>query len=300
MKFGIVGNFQKENFAGAVAALLNKLKSASIDYTIDEEIARYLYDAGDTVTVHKRAICPIDTVFSGSDIIIALGGDGTMLRFARLAAVMDKPILGVNLGKLGFLAEVSTDELSDCIDEILRENYLVSNRLTIECAIKGDDFGPVIGINDIVVDRGEMLRVVDIESYVDNDYLSTFKGDGLIVSTPTGSTGYSLSCGAPIVAPDTDVLLITPVSPHTLNARPVIIPAEKKIRIVADSPEKTVRLAADGQLQKHLATPVEIIIGRSEKHVKLIKRTVRSYYDVLREKLMWGRDLRVNPIKKNY
>ncbi len=300
MKFGIVGNFQKENFAGAIAALLKKLENASIDYIIDEDVAHYLHGTGDAFSLRKDAVSSIETVFSGSDLIVVLGGDGTMLRFARQAAMTDKPILGVNLGKLGFLAEISTAELSDCIDEIIHGDYIVSNRLMIECTIQENQDERIFGVNDIVVDRGGLLRVIDVESYVDNDYLSTFKGDGLIISTPTGSTGYSLSCGGPIVAPDTNVLIITPVSPHTLNVRPVIIPAEKSVRIVVHSPETTVQIASDGQLQKRLSTPVELVIRRSNKQVQLIKRKVRSYYDILREKLMWGRDVRVNPVKKSY
>ncbi len=294
MKFGIVGNSQKENFTSVVSELLKKLDSSGIDYLIDEDIAEFLRESGASITMHKEAICPHHSVFSGSDIVIALGGDGTILRFSRQAAIQDKPILGVNLGKLGFLAEVSADELPECIDEILRGEYLVSNRLTIACSVPGAQNEEIFGINDVVIDRGGLLRVIDVEIYVDNDYLITFKGDGLIVSTPTGSTGYSLSCGGPIVAPDTDVLMITPVSPHTLNARPVIIPAEKTIRIVVYSPEPTVQLASDGQLQKLLSTPVELIFYRSSREIKLIKRKVRSFYDVLRSKLMWGRDIRVD------
>ncbi len=298
MKFGIVGNSQKENFSDAVSALLEKLGSSDIDYLIDEDIAEFLRETGAPVDLQKEAIIPQQSVFAKADIIIALGGDGTILRFSRQAAQQNKPILGVNLGKLGFLAEVSADELPDCIDEILRGEYLVSNRLTIACSLPGEEDEEIFGINDIVIDRGGLLRVIDVEIYVENDYLITFKGDGIIVSTPTGSTGYSLSCGGPIVAPDTDVLMITPVSPHTLNARPVIIPAEKTIRVVVSSPEPTVQLASDGQLHKLLSTPIELTFSRSSREIKLIKRKVRSFYDVLRSKLMWGRDIRIDTSEK--
>jgi len=297
MKFGIIANCHKENFAQAFNGLLSKLDSNSTDYLVDEEIVSFFRNKGDTSTIPSDAGVDRETLFSESDIVIALGGDGTILRFARQAAAKDKPVLGVNLGKLGFLAEVSTDELSDCIDEIINGDYIISTRLTIECAVKGEEYEKSFGINDIVIDRGGLLRVIDVEAYVDNDYLLTFKGDGLIVSTPTGSTGYSLSCGGPIVAPDTDVILITPISPHTLNARPVIVPAEKVIRTVISSPEKNVQLTADGQLQYSLETPLELTFKRSDIQVRLIKRKIRSFYDVLREKLMWGRDVRINPMK---
>jgi len=295
MKFGIVGNVQKENFASAISGLMKKIDAVKAEYILDNDIIETLQDSTELISIRKDTVRELDAVFNESDIVIALGGDGTILRYARWAAVWDKPILGVNLGKLGFLSEVSTDELSECIDELLRGDYIISNRLTIDCSVNGNGEDDTFGINDVVIDRGGMLRVIDVETYVDEDYLITFKGDGLIISTPTGSTAYSLSCGGPIVAPDTDVLIITPISPHTLNARPVIIPADKEIRVVISSPEQFVQLSVDGQLQRRLSIPVEMKLRRSDKEVKLIKRKVRSYYDVLRSKLMWGRDIRVNP-----
>lgn len=295
MKFGIVGNVQKEKFASAISGLIKKIDAVKAEYILDNDIIETLQDSTELISIRKDTVRELDAVFNESDIVIALGGDGTILRYARWAAMRDKPILGVNLGKLGFLSEVSTDELSECIDEILRGDYIVSNRLTIDCSTHGNGEDDIFGINDIVIDRGGMLRVIDVETYVDEDYLLTFKGDGLIISTPTGSTAYSLSCGGPIVAPDTDVLIITPISPHTLNARPVIIPADKEIRVVISSPEPFVQLSVDGQFQRRLSIPVEMKLRRSDKEVKLIKRKVRSYYDVLRSKLMWGRDIRINP-----
>jgi NAD+ kinase len=295
--FGIVGNYDKENIASAVEVLVRKLQTCSAPFIIDSEmidripgIASYLRDSGGRIESGPD-------VFKGSDILIALGGDGTILRFAREAAKHNAPILGVNLGKLGFLAEVSTEELSECIDEIMRGDYNISTRLTVECSITGRDHDRIFALNDLVIDRGGMLRVIDVEAYIDNDYLITFKGDGLVLSTPTGSTGYALSCGGPIVAPDTEVIIITPISPHTLNARPLIIPAENEIRTVIYSPEPTVQLAADGQFQGRFPTPVELRIRRSDIEVKLIKRKLRSFYEVLRSKLMWGRDVRVDPDK---
>jgi NAD+ kinase len=294
MKFGIVGNVQKENFSAAISGLIEKIDAVNAEYIIDSDIIEGMRGSPDLISIRKDAVVERSAVFNNSDIVIALGGDGTILRYARWAALQNKPILGVNLGKLGFLSEVSIDELSECIDEILRGDYVVSNRLTIDCTICGNQDEAIFGINDVVVDRGGMLRVIDVETYVDEDYLITFKGDGLIVSTPTGSTAYSLSCGGPIVAPDTDVLIITPISPHTLNARPIIVPADKEIRVVIASPEPFVQLSVDGQLQRRLPIPTEMKLKRSDKVVKLIKRKVRSYYDVLRSKLMWGRDIRIN------
>jgi NAD+ kinase len=300
MKFGIVGNSHKERFSYALSTLIDKLESNGTDYLIDEAIASERTGSVKMNADGNVHIVAGEDLYTAADIIIALGGDGTILRYARAAAMHHKPILGVNLGKLGFLAEVSIPELPECIDEILRGDYNVSPRLAVSCTVQGIRHDPIFGINDIVIDRGGLLRVIDVETYVDDDYLITFKGDGLIVSTPTGSTGYSLSCGGPIVAPDTDVFIVTPVSPHTLNARPVIIPASKTVRAVVFSPDPTVQIAADGLSQGSFASPVEMVFGRSDIEVHLIKRKIRSFYDVLRDKLMWGRDVRVNPKKSQY
>jgi NAD+ kinase len=293
MKFGITGNYGKDNFESVITILLEKLTRAGLTYMVEDHIADFIKSRGLNFKCDQINIGIRDKVLSGSDIIIALGGDGTILRYAHAAAFHDVPILGVNLGKLGFLAEVSTGELVDCIDELVRGDYIISERLMVEGTVTNSSDDTAYGLNDIAIDRGGKARVIDIDVHIENDFVITFKGDGLVVSTPTGSTAYSLSCGGPIVAPDTDVLIITPISPHTLNARPIIVPAEKTIRVMVQSQDHTVPVTADGQPVREYDSPLEITFRKSRFRARLIKRKVRSFYDVLREKLMWGRDVRL-------
>jgi NAD+ kinase len=292
MKFGITGNSAKENFESVVTILLDKLTRSGLTYLVEDTIAAFLENRQIGFKCKPENIGTRDGVLSGSDIVIALGGDGTILRYARAAAFHDVPILGVNLGKLGFLAEVSTGELVDCIDELVKGDYNISERIIVEGEVSDDTVGTVYGLNDIVIDRGGKARVIDIDVDIENDFVITFKGDGLIVCTPTGSTAYSLSCGGPIVAPDTNVLVITPISPHTLNARPIIVPGGKVIHVTVRSQDQKIPLTTDGQMVKEYSSPMEITFRKSRYRTRLIKRKVRSYYDVLREKLMWGRDIR--------
>ncbi len=293
MIFGITGSPEKENFNAVISILLEKLESNSIEYFVEDHIAGFIRKEGLKAKQLSGRTATCDELFRKTGMVVALGGDGTILRYAREAAFHNKPILGVNLGKLGFLAEVSTGELVDCIDEILADDYNISERILIEGTVAGTNESPFYGLNDIVIDRGGKARVIDIDVYINDDYVITFKGDGIIVGTPTGSTAYSLSCGGPIVAPDTDVLIVTPISPHTLNARPFIIPTGKTIRCIVRSQEQQVPVTADGQHPRFFSTPVEITLRRSDFTAKLVKRIVRSFYDVLREKLMWGKDVRL-------
>ena len=232
---------------------------------------------------------------SECDMMIAFGGDGTILSTARLVGRAAVPILGVNLGKLGFLAELSVDEVESFVDDILNNQHVIEDRSVIRVTAEGHDI-QMFGVNDVVIDKSNSSRVIDMETYVNNDYLVTYTGDGLIVATPTGSTGYSLASGGPIVVPASDVLTITPISPHTLTARSVIVPDSSVIRVSIESELQTVRVTADGQQEKIFTPPVNLFIQKADYTVKLVKRKDKSYYDVLRSKLMWGKDIRVTKV----
>jgi len=214
-----------------------------------------------------------------------------MLAAARLVGSAGTPILGVNLGKLGFLAEVSVDELEHVISDILKNKYTVQGRQVLEATAKKDGV-KYYALNEIVVDKGASARVINLETYVNNDYLVTYSADGIIVNTPTGSTAYSLATGGPIVAPESNVFTINPIAPHTLTARPLIIPEESIVRIVADSGGKSVHITADGQVEGFYDTPAEFVVRKAPYAIKLVKIMKRTFYDLLRTKLLWGRDVR--------
>ena len=292
MKFGIVGNLSKDTLAEAVVRLLGTGEKRFVEFVVHDEIAKAVNKQAGKRVIQKKYTAPLDEVVSDCDMMIAFGGDGTILSVARLVGRAAVPILGVNLGKLGFLAELSVDEVESFVDDILNNQHVVVERMVVKVTAEGHDV-QFFGVNDIVIDKSNSSRVLDLETFVNNDYLMTYRGDGLIISTPTGSTGYSLATGGPIVVPNTDVLTISPICPHTLTARSVIVPDSSIVRVHVESDLQNVRLTADGQQEKIFTPPINFLIQKADYTVKLVKRKDKSYYDVLRSKLMWGKDIRV-------
>ena len=295
MKFGIVGNLSKETLGDAVLKLLGTSEKRFIEFLIHDDVAKSINKEAGKRVIQKKYIAPMEKIVSECDMMIAFGGDGTILSTARLVGRAAVPILGVNLGKLGFLAELSVDEVESFVDDILNNQHVIEDRMVVRVTAEGHDV-QMFGVNDIVIDKSNSSRVIDMDTYVNNDYLVTYTGDGIIVATPTGSTGYSLASGGPIVVPASDVLTITPISPHTLTARSVIVPDSSVIGVSIESDLQNVRVTADGQQEKIFTPPVNLFIQKADYTVKLVKRKDKSYYDVLRSKLMWGKDIRVTKV----
>jgi NAD+ kinase len=288
MKFAIVGNTDKPGLKETLAHLLDRLASSGMEYAIDPDLGPFLGGASTApATAPSREAC-----LDGASMVLALGGDGTLLRAARLVGPRGIPILGVNLGRLGFLAAIAPLELDRALGDIIANNFVVEERLMLEARIPGRPGNPIVALNDIVIDKSRSSRAIDIETHINGTFAVTYRGDGLIISTPTGSTAYALSNGGPIVTPTSRVLGITPISPHTLTGRPLIVPDDCIIRIVAKSSSEEILVSADGQEELYVAPPVEIIAKRASFTVKLVKSPHDSYFDTLRAKLHWGRDPR--------
>ncbi len=288
MKLGIIGNLEKAGLTKAVPVLVAALDQSGIEYVIEEEIVRLLdskrFKGNQT---GKREAC-----VHGVDMVFALGGDGTMLAAARLVGTLGTPILGINLGKLGFLAEVAPEEIQKAIAEIIAGKYRIEERLVLEATVSQRPGSVMFGLNDVVVDKSRSSRLIDVQVYINDAFAVNYRADGLIMSTPTGSTAYALSSGGPIVVPTSHVIGITPISPHTLSGRPLIIPDTDTIRIAIKDQKDEVLISADGQEEAVLTPPVEVRIKRASHTINLVKRLDGTYYDVLRAKLMWGRDVR--------
>ncbi|CUS90652.1 NAD+ kinase [Candidatus Kryptonium thompsonii] len=293
MKFGIIGNLAKESLYDIVFKLANQLESEKIQFLVQKEIADEI-EKRFSKKIESQATLP--ELLENSDVIVSFGGDGTILSTARLVGERETPILGVNLGKLGFLAEVSPEEIFEFIKKVCKGNYRVEERMVLEASVKGEN-KKYFALNDIVIDRAGSPRVINIETYINDEYLITYTGDGLIISTPTGSTAYSLASGGPIVAPSSRVITLTPICPHTLTARPVVVPDDSIIKIQIEFHEKDILLTVDGQVEHKVKPPVEITVKKADHKVKLIKRLEVTYFDVLRSKLMWGMDLRIEKNK---
>jgi NAD+ kinase len=242
---------------------------------------------------HSRRIEDKQTLSSSVDMVLVLGGDGTLLSMAdRMgesgAAV---PILGVNFGSLGFLTEITLPELYPSLDAAITGKAHVENRLMLRSTVArgAKDFACYIALNDVVITKTARSRMIDLSVSVGDEFVTRVKADGLIIATPTGSTAYNLSAGGPIVQPSVDALLLTPIAPHTLTNRPIVIPATSTVRVEPNMEERDeVFVTFDGQAGFQIEAGDEITVRQAEKPLQLIKPTTRSYFEVLRTKLKWG------------
>lgn len=279
-RIGIIAKTDKPQAVEISGKLINWLKGKGVEPVIDGELGSLL-GAPEGCARSEMAAC--------SDMLLVLGGDGTLLSAARLAGTSGIPILGVNLGSLGFLTEITIDELYPSLESVLAGKFEIEERVMLSVRIvrNGDEIGSYTVLNDVVVSRGSTARIIDLETKVNGDYLTTYKADGLIVSTPTGSTAYSLSAGGPIIYPSLHVFTLTPICPHTLTNRPVIISDDSLVTISLLSRED-VLLTTDGISGPALHYGDTVKIGKAESTIKLIKSPYRNYYEVLRTKLKWG------------
>ncbi|MCK5392323.1 MAG: NAD(+)/NADH kinase, partial [Deltaproteobacteria bacterium] len=224
------------------------------------------------------------------DVILVFGGDGTFLGVARIACKHGTPILGINLGGLGFLTEVTVDELYPMMERILDGDYEVEDRQMLLTSIRRGkkNIGKYEVLNDVVINKGAVARIIDLAIYIEDSHVTTYRADGIILSTPTGSTAYSLSAGGPIVHPKIPVTIITPICPHTLTNRPLVVSSKMKVEIKVTTQEPDTYLTLDGQIGVRLKTGDVIEVKRTDTSVKLIKSPFRDFFTILKTKLMWG------------
>ncbi|HEV8342009.1 MAG TPA: NAD(+)/NADH kinase [Candidatus Binatia bacterium] len=225
-----------------------------------------------------------------ADLIVALGGDGTLLSIARLVERPKVPILGVNLGGLGFITEIAIDELESILERTLAGNFSVEKRMTLDIRVYGKrrKLKKFRVLNDAVITKGARSRIIDLETYVGKEYLCTYRADGLIISTPTGSTAYSLAAGGPILYPSLGAVVLSPICPHTLTNRPIVVSSKFTIRVTLRSAGDAVILSPDGQ-QGVVLKDGDVVEARDYGvPVSLVKAPSRSYFEILRDKLKWG------------
>jgi NAD+ kinase len=263
-----------------VCSLLDWLDERGIQYRCDEETARY----GKLDKFFSREELP-----DGTDLVIVLGGDGTLLSAARVIAGRDIPLFAVNLGRLGFLTAIQAADLFPELERALRGEHRIGRRRMVDCELvrEGKVMATYSALNDVVITKSEMARMIDLDAHVDDHFVAAYKADGLIVATPTGSTAYSLSAGGPVVFPQVAAFCITPICPHMLTNRPVIVPDTSIIRILNHGENGTF-LTIDGQVGEPLSKGDRIVCHSSPKTIQLIRPPKMLFFDVLREKLKWG------------
>ena len=280
---GIVSRPRREDLLRVVPPLLEWLRTHGYEPLCDLETAECVGPlAGRTLEREKLP--------GHSDLMIVLGGDGTLLSAARLVADRNVPILAVNLGGLGFLTTVSQDELYPILEEIYADKHQISERVMLasEVVRGGSVLRQQSALNEAVLNKAALARIMDFELRVDGEYVTTYKADGLIVSTPTGSTAYSLSAGGPIVYPTVDSFVITPICPHTLTNRPIVIPDSVTIEIGFQSGENTAFLTLDGQIGIKLTQGDRVVLRQGPNRLRLVRASSKTYYAILRSKLKWG------------
>ncbi len=265
-------------------------------------IARHLSDAGlDVMSVpdvsdelSTRAVEPT-AIAAEADLIIAIGGDGTMLHAASLVGDADVPLLGVNRGRLGFLTDVSPGQMLESLDQVFSGNYSRDARLRLSATISSSDGQnrSALALNDIVLQRCDTGRMLDFETRIADRYVNTHMGDGLIVATPTGSTAYALSCGGPIIDPQLEAVVVVPICPHTLSDRPVVVPANQHIEVtLLERHDTKAEIGIDGHSLGEFTVNDKLLIAPSDKRLTLIHPPGYEFYEILRSKLNWGRDTR--------
>jgi NAD+ kinase len=232
---------------------------------------------------------PLENERVSADLAIVLGGDGAILAAARRLGDSDVPLVGVNVGKLGFLAQLSVDELKEVLPELLGRPLEADARMLLDCKVirEGESVRQCVAVNDAVVSRGALSRVINLTLRVNGEELTTYAGDGLIVATPVGSTAHSLSAGGPILPPDMEAFVITPICPHTLSNRPLVVPAGSQVEIELGALGTTTALTVDGQVYIELRTADRIHLTRSPRKLRLLRRSGKSFFDTLRTKMQW-------------
>jgi NAD+ kinase len=278
-----VGIISKPNIAQAadiVCNLIGWLEGRGISYRCDEQTAQY---------ARLSHFVSREELPEGTDLIVVLGGDGTLLSAARVVDGRDIPLFAVNLGHLGFLTSITVDDLYPELERAVAGEHRIGRRRMVDCELMRHDktIATYSALNDVVVTKSELARMIDLDTHVDDHFVAAYKADGLIISTPTGSTAYSLSAGGPVIFPSVGALCITPICPHMLTNRPVIVPHTSIVRILNHGEEGTY-LTIDGQVGEPICRGDQIVCRSSHKTIQLIRPPKMLFFDVLREKLKWG------------
>ncbi len=292
MKVAIYGQSFPGNDINCVIELLDELEKINAKVAIESDFLSLIKDVHsikdyDTYALNKG----LDSSF---DMFVSFGGDGTMLRAVTYVKDLDIPIVGVNTGRLGFLSTFKKEDVRKVVTEFVAGSFSIQERSLIEINLDHDvaEYGNLnFALNEITISRKDTTSMITIETYLDGEYLTSYWADGLIVSTPTGSTGYSLSCGGPVIAPSTKSLVLTPIAPHNLNARPFVIPDNTEIRLKVYGREDNHLVSLDSRIAT-IPNEKEIVVKKSDFTIKMVEYKSESFLKTLRNKMLWGEDKR--------
>jgi len=291
MTIAIFGSPYPEHFSKYIQHLIKKLETEHINLIIEEEFSVFLEN---NIRFNKSisTFNSYETLKNKADFLLSIGGDGTLLKAVTYVRESEIPIMGINTGRLGFISSISADQIDDAITDILKGNYRINERTLLELSsdkklFKNKNFA----LNEVAVSKKDTSSMIRIDAYVDDEFLNTYWADGLVVSTPTGSTGYSLSCGGPIIMPGTNNIIITPNAPHNLNVRPIVIDDNSVVKLKVEDRDQLALVSLDSR-SRAFDSETELIIKKASFKIKLVQPQNNSFTKTIRHKLMWGLDKR--------
>ena len=292
MKIAVYGPLYNERSKSTIQTLIEYLKNRDAKIVFEKNFHASILSDSD-IDLNTYLFDTFEVLDASFDLLISIGGDGTILRAITFVKDLTIPIVGINTGRLGFLATIQMNTIQKAMDEIFDGNYRISKRslLTIAVDTKDTTFDLDFALNEIAVSRKNTTSMISVETWLDEEYLTSYWADGLIVSTPTGSTGYSLSCGGPVIIPESDSFVLTPIAPHNLNARPLVISSDKVIKLKVSGREEQHLVSLDSRINT-LENNTTITIQKSPFCIHMIELREDSFLETLRKKLLWGADPR--------
>ena len=289
LRFALFGNVYQTKKSASIQKVLACLSQRGAEVLVDQEYYQFLTE-DQKLDVNAAKIFTDDDF--DADIVISMGGDGTFLKAASRVRQKMIPILGINMGRLGFLADISPNDIEKCLDAIYEEDYSIENRALIQVTTDGEPLeGYNCALNDVAILKRDTASMISIRASINGDYLTTYQADGLVISSPTCSTAYSLSNGGPIIVPGTKVISMTAVAPHSMNIRPIVLADSSEITLTVESRSHNFLIAIDGRSEK-CKEGTKLTLRRAPYDVKVVKRSDQRYFNTLREKMMWGIDVR--------
>ena len=286
-KFALFGNIYQAKKSAHVLRLLSILGKYQAEVSIDKEFYQFLTKE-QKMDIHSVSV--FDRNDFDADMVLSMGGDGTFLKAASYVGNKNIPILGINTGRLGFLADVSPEEMEETFEDIYKGNYKIEDRSVLQVTSEGQPLkGYACGLNEIAVLKRDSSSMIAIHTSINGAYLTTYQADGLVIATPTGSTAYSLSVGGPVIVPHSNTIAITPVAPHSLNVRPIVINDDWEITLDVESRSHNYLIAIDGRSET-CREGTRLTIRKADYYIKVVKRQSHVFFHTLRDKMMWGAD----------
>lgn len=291
MTIAIFGSPYPEHFTKYIQHLVKKLESEHIKIIVEEEFYVFLQN-NIRLTNKKSTFNSYESLKENADFLLSIGGDGTLLKAVTFVRESNIPIMGINTGRLGFISSISAGQIDDAISDILKGNFKINERALLELTTENNLFKEKnFALNEVAISKKDTSSMIRIDAFVDDEFLNTYWADGLVISTPTGSTGYSLSCGGPIIMPGTNNIIVTPNAPHNLNVRPIVLNDTSVLKLKVDDRDQLALVSLDSR-SRAFDSDTELLIKKADFKIKLIQPQDNSFTSTIRNKLMWGLDKR--------